>query len=180
MFFIHHQLMNIKNKNYIGPLQKQLSDIMYTKHTDIKYTYNILSHLGILECLTKVSNRQSETSKARDDEKEVESIVERTFVELWFNFCKFHAVIDPVYGNSQTTSNDILNVTLLGLPPPSSCELCSGNECVCTWAKGYQDKNPPDKNHPDINPRTKTPLPKTPRTKTPQRKLINTKYILHK
>ena len=46
--------------------------------------------------------------------KEVEFIDEKTFVVLWDNFCKFHAVIDRVYRNSQTTSNDILTVTLLG------------------------------------------------------------------
>ena len=135
IFCAYNQIMNIKNKNYSGPLQKQIGDILYTKHGDVKYFYNLLSHLSILEGLTTVTDRQTEQAQSRNQEKEIESLGERTFVVLWDNFCKFHSVIDPVYGNSQTMANDMLNVSLLGLPAPKKCSSFLGECCECEWSK---------------------------------------------
>ena len=41
-------------------------------------------------------------------------------------------------GTSQTTTNEILNRTLLGIPPPSPCPLCA-ESCQCGWSN---DKPP--------------------------------------
>ena len=45
IYFTSHLLLHIRNSVYTGPLQKQLSDNLYVKHTDINYIY----------CLTKIS-----------------------------------------------------------------------------------------------------------------------------
>ena len=68
-YFCLHTMLNIKNSNHSGPLQKQLGDIMYTKHTDIKYFYNVFSHLSILDSLPTVIGRQTKLAAERNIEK---------------------------------------------------------------------------------------------------------------
>ena len=70
-YFSIHTIMNVKNSHSVGPLQKQISDLMYTKHVDINFFYNTFSHLGILDCLKSVTNRQSKLV----EERKVEDIL---------------------------------------------------------------------------------------------------------
>ena len=42
IYFTSHLLLHISNSVYTGPLQKELSDNLYVKHTDINYIYNTL------------------------------------------------------------------------------------------------------------------------------------------
>ena len=132
IYFTTEVLFHIHNSLYSGPLQKQLSDNMYMKHTDVNYLYNLLSHLGVMESLTTVTERQKTTSEQRNMKKEILEAGKETYCHIHDNFNKVHITGDPVFGCPQTKQNEILNRTLLILPPTTNCKSCIG-KCSCRW-----------------------------------------------
>ena len=78
-------IQNIKNSHHSGPLQKQLSDIMYTMHTDIRYFYNAFSHLSVLDCLTTVTQRQLKLAAERNVNDILSYQGEMEYIMLWDN-----------------------------------------------------------------------------------------------
>ena len=138
-YFCLHTMLNIKNSNHSGPLQKQLGDIMYTKHTDIKYFYNVFSHLSILDSLPTVIGRQTKLAAERNIEKILQQRGELEYVLLWDNFVKTHIIYDPIVGNAHSQSNEILNKTLIGLSSTSKCGECV-DKCECIWTQDVDQK----------------------------------------
>ena len=124
---------------YSGPLQKQLSDNMYIKHSDVNYMYNTFSHLGVMESLTTVIERQKATSKSRNLKEEILDVGKGTYCHIHDNFNKMHVTGDPVYGSPQTRQSEILNRTFLVLPPTKSCPTCVGR-CTCRWSSEKSPK----------------------------------------
>ena len=61
-------LMNIKNSHFNGLIQRQLGDIMYAKHGDVSYIYNVLSHLSVTESLPTITSRQIRIFKRKKRE----------------------------------------------------------------------------------------------------------------
>ena len=138
IYFSMNILMNIKNSHFIGPMQKQLGDILYTKHGDVNYIYNVLSHLSIVESLPSITSRQVRISKSRRVAEELRAECRENYVLLYDNFNKTKTVYDSMIGTLQTATNEILNRTLLGLSPVQPCTLCD-NVCDYSWSN---DKKP--------------------------------------
>ena len=62
-FFCLHLMHHIRNASYASPLTMNLSDLFYIRHSDIDYSFNMMSHLGVTQSLKTVRNRQIETAK---------------------------------------------------------------------------------------------------------------------
>ena len=59
-------MYHIRNASYASPLTMNLSDLFYIRHSDIDYSFNMMSHLGVTQSLKTVRNWQIETAKTRD------------------------------------------------------------------------------------------------------------------
>ena len=68
-FFSLHLMYHIRNASYASPITINLSDLFYIRHSDIDYSFNMMSHLGVTQSLKTVRNRQIETAKAPDIEE---------------------------------------------------------------------------------------------------------------
>ena len=123
-------LYHIRNANYSGPLQKELSDIMFTKHSDVEHFYNTFSHPGITESYPTVNGRQAKMSAERDVKQQLPDLENRITIHIWDNFVKGHTVQDTVYGCPQTTNIELLNRTLVMILSPSPCKSCV-RPCTC-------------------------------------------------
>ena len=77
-YFACHMLYHIRNTNYL--LQKELSDTMVTKHSDVEYFYNTFSHLGITESYPTVNGRQAKMSAERDVKQQLPDLENRTTI----------------------------------------------------------------------------------------------------
>ena len=143
-FFCLHLMYHIRNASYASPLTMNLSDLFYIRHSDIDYSFNMMSHLGVTQSLKTVRNRQIETAKTRDVEEEIISFTPCTWTYLWDNFNKTHGSNSVVYGDQHTTTVEVINRAALALPPPKPCpnEMCSA-QCIdsCYWQK----EKPPNK-----------------------------------
>ena len=51
IFFHLHSLLNIRNSKHIGPIQKQLTDIMLSKQGELKYLFTVLNHFSVIGSL---------------------------------------------------------------------------------------------------------------------------------
>ena len=147
-YFGLHTLLNIKNATHTGPLQKQLGDIMYTKHMDIKYCYNLMSHLSVMDSLKTVTDRQKSMAAQHNIKEIIDNTKDLSFVLLWDNFVKTHITHDTTFGQQHSSTNEILNKTLLGLPSVRSCKFCK-ELCHCEWSK---DKTPKEIQFDEIFP----------------------------
>ena len=45
-FFCLHLMYHIRNASYASPLTINLSELFYIRHSDIDYSFNMMSHLG--------------------------------------------------------------------------------------------------------------------------------------
>ena len=133
MYFIATLLCRVRNSHYVSALQRKIGDVLYTKHSDLSFIYNMCCHLGICQSLTTVRQRQLACSSERDVKAVIQQKHPRTAVFIYDNFCKFHAVIDPVFDDPQTVTVDILNRGVLLLPEVEKCSLCLGS-CTCRWS----------------------------------------------
>ena len=50
-FFSLHLMYHIRNASYASPLTMNLSDLFYIRHSDIDYSFNMTSHLGVTQSL---------------------------------------------------------------------------------------------------------------------------------
>ena len=69
-------------------MTKEKSDLMYTKHVDIRFFYNVFSHLSVLESLTTVTQRQSKLAKERKIGDILSKHGDMDYIMLWDNFVK--------------------------------------------------------------------------------------------
>ena len=53
-FFCLHLMYYIRNASYASPLTMNLSDLFYIRHSDIGYSFNMMSHLGVTQSLKTV------------------------------------------------------------------------------------------------------------------------------
>ena len=121
-----------------------LSDLFYIRHSDIDYSFNMMSHLGVPQSLKTVRNRKIETAKTLDVQEEIISFTPCTWTYLWDSFNKTHGSNSVVYADQHTTTVEVINRASLALPPPKPCpnEMCSA-QCIdsCYWQK----EKPPNK-----------------------------------
>ena len=115
---------------------------MYLRHTDVNYMYNVLSHLGLTESLTTVSEKRKSTSKSRNLKEEITNLGQGTYCHLHDNFNKVHTTCDPIFGSAQTQQSEILNRTLVLLPLPKHYTQCTG-PCNCKWSQVTPSKEIP-------------------------------------
>ena len=143
-FFCLHLMYHIRNASCASLLAMNLSDLFYIRHSDVEYSFNMMSHLGVTQSLTTVRNRQIETAKARDVEEEMISFAPCTWTYLWDNFNKTHGSNSVVYDDQHTSTVEVINRAALALPPakPSPSERCRA-QCIdsCYWQK----EKPPNK-----------------------------------
>ena len=98
-----------------------ISDIFYVRHSDIDYSFNMMSHLGVTQSLSTVRKRQNKIAECRNVMSEVKSFAPCTWTFLWDNFNKTHGSHSVIYGDSNTHSIEVINRAALALPPPKSC-----------------------------------------------------------
>ena len=96
-FFCLHLLYHIRNASFAGPLATNISDIFYVRHSDIEYSFNLMSHLGVTQSLSTVRKRQNEIAETRDIYKEVMSFGPSTWALLWDNFNKTHGTQSVIW-----------------------------------------------------------------------------------
>ena len=65
-FLCLHLVYHIRNASYASPLTMNLSNLFYIRHSEIDYSFNMMSHVGVTLSLKTVRKRQIETAKARD------------------------------------------------------------------------------------------------------------------
>ena len=71
-YFSLHTLYHIRNAIYGGPLSMKLSDVFYTRHKDVNYSFNMFSHLGVTQSFSTVRNRQNKIAEDRNVEDEIQ------------------------------------------------------------------------------------------------------------
>ena len=87
-----------------------ISDIFYVRHSDIDYSFNMMSHLGVTQSLSTVRKRQNKIAECRNVMSEVKSFTPCTWTFLWDNFNKTHGSHSLIYGDSNTHSIEVLTV----------------------------------------------------------------------
>ena len=65
-FFCLHLLYHIRNASFASPLTMNISDIFYVRHSDIDYSFNMMSHLGVTQSLSTVWKRQNKIAECRN------------------------------------------------------------------------------------------------------------------
>ena len=137
-FFCLHLLYHIRNASFASPLTMNISDIFYVRHSDIDYSFNMMSHLGVTQSLSTVRKRQNKIAECRNVMSEVKSFAPCTWTFLWDNFNKTHGSHSVIYGDSNTHSIEVINRAALALPPLKSClnKTCQKQcENSCYWEK---------------------------------------------
>ena len=116
-----------------------ISDIFYVRHSDIDYSFHMMSHLGVTQSLSTVQKRQNKIVECRNVMSEVKSFAPCTLTFLWDSFNEAHGSHSVIYGDSNTHSIEIINSAALALPPTKSFpnKTCQ-NQCEksCYWEKG--------------------------------------------
>ena len=87
-----------------------ISDIFYVRHSDIDYSFDMMSHLGVTQSLSTVRKRQNKIAECRNVMSEVKSFTPCTWTFLWDNFNKTHGSHSLIYGDSNTHSIEVLTV----------------------------------------------------------------------
>ena len=137
-FFCLHLLYHIRNASFASPLAMNISDIFYVRHSDIGYSFNMMSHLGVTQSLSTVRKRQNKIAECRNVMAEVKSFAPCTWTFLWDNFNKTHGSHSVIYGDSNTHSVEVINRAAFALPPPKNCpnKACQSQcENSCHWGK---------------------------------------------
>ena len=137
-YFCLHLMYHIRNACFSSPLKMTLSDIFYVRHSDVDYSFNMMSRLGVTQSLPTVRKRQTETAHRRNVEEEIKALGNASWTYMWDNFNKTHGSNSVVYGDHHTNSIEVMNRAALALPPTKSCphEACK-QECKtnCFWEK---------------------------------------------
>ena len=79
IFFHLHSLLNIRNSKHIGPIQKQLTDIMLCKKGELKYVFNVLNHFSVIGSLNYSNQHQKDIASQRNLEEEIQQLGNKTF-----------------------------------------------------------------------------------------------------
>ena len=58
-YFRLHLLYHIRNACFSSPFTMSLSDIFYVRHSDVDYSFNMMSHLGVTQSLTTDCSKTS-------------------------------------------------------------------------------------------------------------------------
>ena len=145
-YFCLHLMYHIRNACFSSPLKMTLSNIFYVRHSDVDYSFNMMSRLGVTQSLPTVMKRQSETAHSRNVEEEIKALGNASWTYMWDNFNKTHGSNSVVYRDHHTNSIEVLNHAALALPPTKSCplEACK-HECKSDC---FGEKEKPTK---DIN-----------------------------
>ena len=122
-YFCLHLMYHIKNACFSGPLKMTLSNIFYVRHSDVDYSFNMMSRLGVTQSLPTVMKRQTETAHSRNVEEEIKALGNASWTYMWDNFNKTHGSNSVVYRDHHTNSIDVLNHAALALSPTKSCPL---------------------------------------------------------
>ena len=133
-----------KNACFSGPLKMILSDIFYVHHSDVDYSFNMMSRLGVTQSLPIVRKRQTETAHSRDAEEEIKALGNASLTYMWGNFDKTHGSNSVVYGDHHTNSIEAINRAALNLPPTKSCphDACQHDRKTnCFWEKEKPTKD---------------------------------------
>ena len=115
-FFCLYLLYHIRNASFASPLTMNIRDIFYVRHSDIDYSFNMMSHLGVTQPLSTVRKRQNKIAECRNVMSEVKSFAPCTWTFLWDNFNKTHDSHSAIYGDSNTHSIEVINRATLALP----------------------------------------------------------------
>ena len=100
-----------------------ISDIFYVRHSDIGYSFNMMSHLGVRQSLFTTWKRQNNIAQCRNVMAEVKSFAPCTWTFLWDNFNKTHGSHSVIYGDSNTHSVEVISRAALALPPPKFAQI---------------------------------------------------------
>ena len=120
-YFCLHLMYHIRNTCFSSPLKMTLSDIFYVRHSDINYSLNMMSRLGVAQSLPTVRKRQTETTHSRNVEEEIKALGNASWTYMWDNFNKTHGSNSVVYGDHHTISIEVMNRAAFALPPTKSC-----------------------------------------------------------
>ena len=143
-YFCLHLMYLIRNACFYSPLKMTLSDIFYVRHSDVDYSFNMMSRLGVPQSLPTVRKRHTETAHSRNVEEEIKALRNVSWTYMWDNFNKTHGSNSVIYGDHHTNSIEVMNHAALALPPTKSCphEACK-HECKtnCFWQKEKPTKD---------------------------------------
>ena len=127
-----------------------ISDIFYVRYSNIDYSFNMMSHLGVTQSLSTVRKRQNKIAECGNVMAEMKSFSPCTWTFFWDNFNKTHGSHSVIYGDSNTHSVKVINLGALALPSPESCpnKTCQ-NQCEnsCYWEK---ERKPNETNFDEI------------------------------
>lgn len=140
IFFHLHSFMNIRNSKHLGPIQRQLTDIMLFKQGELKYLFSVFNHFSIIGSLNYSNFNQKKLSEKRNFKKEIEDLGNKSFVLIYDNFVRTKTVCDSLHNDKQTYDIPLLTQTMLALPPTSKCTACEGI-CHCAWKNGLSSDN---------------------------------------
>ena len=107
--FCFHSLYHIQNASFASQLTLNISDIFYVRYSDIDYSFNMTSHLGVTQSLSTVRKRQNKIADCRNVMAEVKSFASCTWTFLWNNFNKTHGSYSVIYGDSNAHSVEVIN-----------------------------------------------------------------------
>ena len=100
--FCLHLLYHIRNASFASPLTMNISDMFYVCHSDIDYSFHMMSHLGVTQYLCTVLKRQNKIAECRNVMAEAKSFPPCIWTFLLDNFNKTHGSHSVIYGESNT------------------------------------------------------------------------------
>ena len=89
-FFCLHLLYHVRNACFCSSFTMYSSDIFYVRYSDIDYSFNMMSHLGVTKPLATVGKRLTLNAENRNIEDEVNTLTPCRWTYLWENICKTH------------------------------------------------------------------------------------------
>ena len=140
IFFHLHSLLNIRNSKHIGPIQKQLTDIMLSKQGELKYLFTVLNHFSVIGSLNYSNQHQKVIANQRNIQEEIQQLGNKTFTLIYDNFVRTKTISDSLHTDKQTQEIPLLTQTMLALPPTPDCDTCRGT-CSCTWSNDSLPKD---------------------------------------
>ena len=98
-YFSLHLMYHIRHACLSSPLKMTLRDIFHVHYSEVDYSFNMMSRLGVTQSLPTVRKRQTETVHSRNVEEETKALGNASWTYLWNNFNKIHGSNSVEYGD---------------------------------------------------------------------------------
>ena len=141
--FCLHLLYHIRSASFISPLTMNIRDIFYVRHSDIDYSFNMVSHFGVAQSLSTVQKRQNKTAECKNVMAEVKPFAPCTWTFLWDNFNKTPGSHSVIYDDVNTHSVEVIRRATLALPPHKSCPNKT-SQSQCKNSRYWENKRIPN------------------------------------